>query len=278
MQTALVIGSNGFVGTRLVADLTSRDIRVQGVSRSVTNVVSDVPTCSPDEMLQSDDDFDVIFLLAAVIPYDGIDRVTPELVTSNILLPAQVTARFPSSRLVFASSVSVYGMPQSLPITEEHPFHQPHAYGLSKAMGERMVAAHGNAAVLRFSSIYGVGMTAPTFIPRLISQGRDAGRLTLFGDGSRQQDYLHVDDAVGMLLAAAESQRSGTFNAVQGRSTTNHDAAAIVAEGLGNIPIDLTGSDQSPSYEYSRAKWDDAFAYQPQVTLQNGLTRMLEEA
>ncbi|MCA9078122.1 MAG: NAD(P)-dependent oxidoreductase [Planctomycetaceae bacterium] len=278
MQTALVIGSRGFVGRHLVNELLTRGVQVQGVSRSRRGGVNDGPCWTPDEMLRSQDDFDTAFLLAAVIPYGDIDRITPELVASNILLPAQVAERFPGIRLVYASSVSVYGTPQSLPVTEEHPLHQPNVYGLSKAMGERMVAAHDNAVVLRFSSLYGAGMMAPTFIPRLISQGREAGRLTLFGDGSRQQDYLNVDDAVGMLLAAAESQQAGTFNAVQGDSLSNRDVATVIAKQMGGIPVELTGNDDSPSFAYSRAKWDAAFEFRPLVTLQDGISRMLEEA
>ena len=233
-----------------------------------------MPRWTPDDMLQSTEEFEAVFLLAAVISYSDLDRVPPDMVASNILLPAQVVEHFPRTRLVFASSVSVYGAPTDLPVTEDHPFNQPTTYGLSKAMGERMVATHDNAAVLRFSSLYGEGMTASTFIPRLLSQGLETGRLTLFGDGSRRQDYLHVDDAVGMLLAAAETHQAGTFNAVQGTSTSNLEVATIISEDMGDLPIDMTGTDDSPSFVYSREKWDAAFGYRPRVTLREGLRRM----
>ncbi len=276
MQSALVIGANGFVGKRIVAVLAAQGVKVLGVSRTGQSSGA-IPTCSTETILRSPDHFDAVFLLAAVIPYQELERVTPALVASNILLPAQIVERFCDTRLVYASSVSVYGTPCELPVTEEHPFVQPNAYGLSKAMGERMVAAHDDAVSLRFSSIYGAGMTAPSFIPRLISQGRSAGRLTVFGDGSRRQDYLHVDDAVSMLLAAGASHQCGILNAVSGASASNRDVATLVAERMGDLPIDFTGTDLSPSYEYSSARWNDAFSTRPQVTLQSGIARMLEE-
>ena len=46
---------------------------------------------------------------------------------------------------------------------------------------------------------------------------------------------------------------------------------------MGGIPIDMTGTDDSPSFVYSRAKWDAAFEYRPHVTLHDGLARMLED-
>ncbi len=274
MSSALVIGSNGFLGQRLVAALRERRVSVQGVSRSpLAN--EEIPTCRADELGTLACDFDGVYLLAAVIPYGALDRVTPELIASNVSLPQQVVERFPAARLVFASSVAVYGAPLRSPIDEEHPFLRPSAYGLSKALGEQTVAAHGNAISLRFSSIYGPGMTAATFLPKLIRRGREEDRLILFGDGSRRQDYLHVDDAVRMLLAAGGSGRTGVFNAAHGSSATNREVAQLVSERLGRIPIEFNGDDDSPSFEYSRTKWDDAFACRPQVTLDEGIARML---
>ncbi len=275
MSRALVIGSRGFLGRRLVVALHERGVTVQGVSRS-PSASEDIPTCRPDELPALADDFDCVYLLAAVIPYGAMDRVTPALIASNISLPQQVVERFPSSRLVFASSVAVYGEPMTAPIGEEHPFCRPSAYGLSKALGERIVAAHENAVSLRFSSLYGVGMTAATFVPMLIRRGREEGQLVVFGDGSRRQDYLHVEDAVRMLMAAGESNRTGLFNAVQGTSATNLEVAQLVSEQLGGIPIEFDGSDDSPSFEYSRVRWDDAFACRPQITINEGIGRMMK--
>jgi len=274
--SALVIGSNGFVGKRLVAALLERNESVQGVSRSISAEAS-IPTCRSGQLDGLPQNFDCVYLPAAVIPYGALDRATSELIDSNISLPLKVVERFASSRLVFASSVAVYGVPLTTPIDETHPLNRPSAYGLSKALAERIVAAHENSITLRFSSIYGPGMAAPTFIPKLIARGRTEGRLVLYGDGSRLQDYLHVDDAVRMLLAAGDASHTGIFNAVHGVSISNRAAAEIISHRLGGIPIEFAKEDDSPSFVYSREKWEDAFEIRPQIGLAGGIRRMMEE-
>ena len=47
----------------------------------------------------------------------------------------------------------------------------PSAYGVSKLGGELALQSHGDAVSLRFSSIYGPGMTAPNFLTRAAEQG-----------------------------------------------------------------------------------------------------------
>lgn len=276
--SALVIGSNGFVGRRLVAALLEQGVSVQGVSRSVSDAPK-ISTSRTDQLssLSQSQEFEAVYLLAAVIPYGAFDRMTDDVITSNVSLPLQVVEHFASSRLVFASSVAVYGSPLFSPIDETHPFNRPNAYGLSKALAEQIVASHQNSLTLRFSSIYGPGMKAPTFVPRLIERGRAEGRLVVYGDGSRMQDYLHVDDAVRMLLAGGDSLQTGVFNAVQGASIANLAVAQIVARRLGDIPVEFAGEDDSPSFVYSREKWDDAFECRPQIALECGLSRTMEE-
>jgi UDP-glucose 4-epimerase len=273
-ERVLVVGGSGFIGRRLCRALreAGREVALLGRTRQPEGPAEQYTL---GELGAMPDDFRTVFLLAAAIPYGRPDVLTPELVAANALLPARVAAAFRDARLVHASSVSVYGAPLRLPATEEHPFNNPGGYGLSKIAGEVAAGAHPNHVILRFSSVYGRGMTAPTFLPRLLEQLRRQGRITLYGDGSRRQDYLHVGDAVRMLLAAAEGDAVGIFNAVRGVSVSNAEAAATAIELAGGGEIVFTGADPSPSWDYSAAKWERCFAALERVDLRAGLREML---
>ncbi|PKN08947.1 MAG: UDP-glucose 4-epimerase GalE [Deltaproteobacteria bacterium HGW-Deltaproteobacteria-8] len=126
-------------------------------------------------------------------------------------------------RLVFSSSCAVYGLPQVLPLTEEHPQAPMNSYGVSKAMSERMMAdfglAHGLRSVcLRYFNAAGAdpgGLLGEDHDPEthLIPLAVEAALgkrppLQVFGsdyptpDGTAVRDYVHVLDLAQAHVAA----------------------------------------------------------------------------
>lgn len=116
---------------------------------------------------------------------------------------------------VFSSSAAVFGEPQELPITEEHPKNPINPYGETKLIGERMLAdyerAYGlhscsfryfNAAGDSTDSRIGESHNPEThLIPLAISAAMGKRPpLKVFGtdydtrDGSCIRDYVHVED------------------------------------------------------------------------------------
>jgi UDP-glucose 4-epimerase len=222
------------------------------------------------------EDFALVYLVAAAIPYGSMNSYSDEMVRTNIGLPLRVAEKFQRCRLVYVSSVSVYGNPLCYPVSEEHPYNNPSAYGLSKLAGEIAVSAHPNHTIQRLSSLYGGGMKAPSFLPLILRQAQERGEITLFGDGSRQQDFLHVQDAARMLVMVGGSQVSGTFNLVNGTAVTNLEAATVVAETVGNVRIRFSGEDHTPSGVYTPHRWQSAFGVLPEMGLRAGIREMIE--
>ncbi len=124
--------------------------------------------------------------------------------------------------LIFSSSCTVYGLPQSNPIHEDHPLAPISPYGQSKLMMEQILPAYEQAHGLRFFVLRyfnAAGCDAqcrsgelhdpePHVIPRLLLAAQ--GRLPHFGilgdrhatpDGTCIRDYVHVTD-----LAVAHRQ------------------------------------------------------------------------
>lgn len=147
------------------------------------------------------------------------------------------------SQFVFSSTCATYGVPQAVPIAEDHPQKPINPYGASKLMIERMLrdfdAAHGLRSIsLRYFNAAGAdpaGETGEAHDPEthLIPLVLDAAAgvrpdVTVFGsdyptqDGTCIRDYIHVTD-----LAQAHVLALQALQALEA-------GAATTAYNLGN--------------------------------------------
>ena len=189
-------------------------------------------------------------------------------------MPLRLSRRFPNSRLVLASSVAIYGRAPS-PRTEESPFVAPDEYGWTKLAAEAVARQHATFGIVRFSSLYGPGMRAATFLPAIVRAARESRRIVLFGDGARTQDYLHVHDAARMLRIVAMQSESGTFLGASGQAASNRDVAVIVARALPGTEIRFEGTDESPSVCYDVSATRRLTGFTPAVSMDEGIRAMV---
>jgi UDP-arabinose 4-epimerase len=156
-------------------------------------------------------------------------------------------------RIVFSSTCAVYGVPQSLPIAEDHPQNPINPYGESKRMVERALhwygAAHGLASVaLRYFNAAGADLDGEIgedhdpethLIPLAIGAALGTHpALAICGgdyptpDGTAVRDYVHVSDladaharALDYLYAGGES---AALNLGTGRGHSVRDIVVAV--------------------------------------------------
>ncbi|MGE4552489.1 MAG: UDP-glucose 4-epimerase GalE [Desulfovibrionaceae bacterium] len=117
--------------------------------------------------------------------------------------------------VIFSSTCATYGVPQAMPLTEDHPQWPVNPYGWTKLMIERALADYGRAygmasLALRYFNAAGADPEGEIgedhdpethLIPLVLAAARDgAPRLTVFGDdyptpdGTCVRDYIHVTD------------------------------------------------------------------------------------
>lgn len=270
----VVVGANGFLGRALAARLVERGDEVTGVvARRREAVPAGVRVTTE---LATDELPEIVFVTAAFIPYGAMDVADPRLFESNVALVQRVHERWPHARLVSASSVAIFGESPVLR-TEDAPSERPSLYGLSKLAGELPARLHRSHAIVRFSSLVGVGMDRRTFVPRVVDQARRERSITLFGDGLRRADYLHVEDAVDLLLAAANASENGTFLGASSQPVANHEVARFVAERLPGTTIVQTGRDPSPSFEYDASRTYRSLGYRPRRTVFTALEELIAD-
>jgi UDP-glucose-4-epimerase GalE len=116
--------------------------------------------------------------------------------------------------VVFSSSCATYGVPERVPIPEDHPQHPMNPYGCSKLFIERMLADLNIAyrlpwIALRYFNAAGADPDAEIgeahdpethLIPLVLKAARTGAPVRIFGDdydtpdGSCVRDYIHVSD------------------------------------------------------------------------------------
>ena len=145
--------------------------------------------------------------------------------------------------------MSVYGLQTGI-INEKSSINSPNQYGISKYWGEEIVRKTNNYSILRISSIYGVGMSQNTFLPKIINDAIRTRTITIYGDGERSQNYIYVSDVVNYLIHAAVSSENGTFLVTASESYSNKFIAEFLALKL-NSEIKYQFEDNSLSYFYN---------------------------
>jgi len=135
------------------------------------------------------------------------------------LLEAALAAGGP--RIVYASSSSVYGDAQALPLREDGPCLPVSPYGVTKLAAEHLAVLyhrnHGLPTVsLRFFTVYGPRQRPDMAFHRFLKAARDRQPVTVYGDGTQTRDFTYVADIVAAVRAAALSGRPGCVYNVGG--------------------------------------------------------------
>lgn len=258
-MNVLVTGATGFIGSHLCRELLQRGYRVFGLSRSGrTQNLGAVLNHKEFHLLRGDlRDADVVrnmigdcdvracFHLAAQLPQLG-DSEDPfssldinAVGTLNLLQAAHLGS---VDRFIYASSIDVYSEPpQYLPVDEKHPLQPSTVYGLGKLAAELWCGSYSSAmniVVLRCSIVYGQGQEKARAISRFIEQALQHRPITLYGDGTQSNDFVHVKDVVEASLLALEKEKTGTYNIGSGEEVSVMDLAKRI--------VHLTGSEAEP--------------------------------
>ncbi len=161
-------------------------------------------------------------------------------------------------------------------------------YGATKLAQEHLLTAWGSAlgvpvSVLRFQNVYGPGQSTTGGTSVLTGFAHLAvrrERIAVFEDGCVARDFLHIDDAVGALVAAIECppHTSRTVDIGTGAPATLLHAASALAD-LAGAPAPLVtgafrlGDVRSAACDPSAAA--DELGVTAGVQLEGGLDRLL---
>ncbi|MFT3687116.1 MAG: GDP-mannose 4,6-dehydratase [Phycisphaerales bacterium] len=125
--------------------------------------------------------------------------------TASVMEAAREAA---CSRIVVASSSSVYGNCPQAPFSETMDVSEPISpYAATKRACELMGYTHWHAtkmptAMLRFFTVYGPGQRPDLAISRFIALISRGEAITMYGNGATSRDYTYIDDIATGVIAA----------------------------------------------------------------------------
>lgn len=294
-KRCVVFGANGFIGSSLTRALLSEGHSVVGC-----DVVRDFFALTPADQLecQTVDFLDEVAVRHAVRDAQWVFHLvsTTKPASSNANMAYDVQSNVVSSihlfqacvdagveKVLFASSGgTVYGVPDQLPVGEDHPLRPIVSYGLTKSVIERYAELfrreHGLRTIsLRIGNPYGPRHydqqqgVIPVFIRRL----QHAQPVEIWGDGSVVRDYVHVDDVSQAFIAAAHyAGNEVVFNIGAGEG---HSLSEILERlsRLSDIPPQVVyrparGFD-IPSLILDTRRAREHLGWTPQINFDNGL-------
>jgi len=211
----------------------------------------------------------VLHFAAYALVGESMER--PEMYFSNNLIGAcnlfEAMFAHDCLRFVFSSSCTVYGQPETMPVTEALPRQALNPYGLTKVMVEEMTEWHVQlrglrAAILRYfnpagaSDRFGEDRAHETHIVPLalaVAEGK-LPYLTILGtdyptpDGTCIRDYIHVVDLAEAHVRALEALDDhsllalnlGTGNGVSVRQIVN------AVRGATDRPVPVVEGERRP--------------------------------
>lgn len=152
-------------------------------------------------------------------------------------------------KVVYASSSSVYGNTEKIPIKENFPRNPANPYGQTKLDDELLAESYykkDNMIIgLRYFNVYGIGQNIDyAGVIKKFLENIDKGQpLRIFGDGNQTRDFVNVLDVSQANLTAMESNiKNGFFNIGTGISTSIISLANIIRD-ISQKPIELIFED-----------------------------------
>jgi UDP-glucose 4-epimerase len=306
MATHIVTGAAGFIGSHLAEALLQRGDRVIGIDQFndyydpnlKRKNISHLESHAAFELIEGDiqtldwtallDGVDVVYHQAAQAGVRaswgaGFRAYTERNINATqVILEAAKDAKG-LQRLVFASTSSVYGNAETLPTYETICPQPVSPYGITKLAAERLCwLYHQNFGVpvtaLRYFTVYGPRQRPDMAFHKFFKAVLTDQEIPIYGDGQQTRDFTFVSDAIAANLAAATvSEAVGEVFNIGGGSRVVLAEVIDTIEQIVGQPIRRNhvglaiGDARHTAADVSKAK--QLLGYQPQISLQQGLTQ-----
>ena len=295
----LVTGGAGFIGSNIVKKLVSRGDHVTVIDNLITGKEENLASVKDKIIFLKDSILNINLLENQTQNIDGIFHQAalasvqdsfsnPEEYhnvnvngTENILKLA-IKNNF---KVVYASSSSVYGNPEKIPIKESDNKNPINPYAETKLTKEKLAKKYAEMGVkvivLRYFNVFGKGQSKEYagVLKLFLERIREGLPPKINGDGSQFRDFVYVEDVADANIMSMDSNINHEFfNVGTNTSITILDLAQTIIKysGLDIEPIfgpSLKGDVQKAVADINLI--EDKIGWKPKVFLEKWIENII---
>jgi len=299
----LVLGGCGFMGSHIAEGLIASGYRVRVFDKvnvgtqNIEHIADTIELVEGDftnevDVARAVKGMDYVFhFIGTTVPKTSTDNPVYDI-ESNVVATLRLldlATKENVKKIVFASSGgTVYGIPQSIPISEDHPTNPSCSYGITKLTIEKYLELYHltrgqNYVCFRISNPYGKRQNpqaiqgAVAVFLGLVKEGKP---ITIWGNGTITRDYIYIEDVVPVLIKALQAKnRSRIFNLGSGKGTSLNELTRIIKE-VTNKDVTVTYSEgrsiDVPSNVLDISRVQGEFGFCPKIPLREGIRKTWE--
>jgi UDP-glucose 4-epimerase len=201
--------------------------------------------------------------------------------------------------IVFASTATVVGLPDRLPVSEAQVDQPLTVYDLHKWMAEQYLEmycrlGHARGTILRLANVYGPGPERGSsdrgVLNAMIRRALSGLPLTIFGRGEWLRDYIYIDDVVDAFRAAMNNRarvNGRHWIVASGAGCTLRDAAELVVARVAvrtgiRVPVQYVTPPEhlraidKRNFVADISGFSSATCWRPTVSLEAGIDRTID--
>lgn len=301
----LITGAAGFIGSAIAHSLNEQGLQTVTIDDLSTGNRRNVPNdtvfiegnCGDPEVIAQLDSFKINAIIHFAGQSSGEVSFSDPLAdqksnTTSTLLLLKFAKEKGIKKFIYASSMSVYGDHNHLPVTERSVTKPKSFYAVGKLASEHYLRIYSNSDLqiiaLRLFNVYGPGQNLENLKQGMLSiylaQALKKNEIVVKGSLERFRDLVYIDDvvdAVKLLLEQDWNSQYRVYNISNGYPVKVSEMLASIRETLGKeLPVHVvegTPGDQHGIFGSSYSLHRD-FNWKPRVKHQEGIYKMIQWA
>ena len=252
-KTVVVTGGSGYIGSALIDKLKKFNCQVIRTGRTKGIPISGVQDKmldlkSKESWIQIVSSADVVFHLAGNTSIPFAEENVDDSLLSNLLPIANLVYASKElkscPKVVYASTATVYGMTDTLPVSEEVIPRPVSVYDLHKLYAEQHLTMANHQGIisaksLRLANVYGPSLSESHsrdrgILSRITKACIQGDEINAYGGGNYLRDYIYIDDVVDAFLCSGISDMPHTvLNVASEIGTTVRAVFEMIADEVG---------------------------------------------